>query len=36
MVSLTETARLHTSGARAVEAFRVDGTTFVAVGVLPD
>jgi len=31
MVSLTETARLHTSGARAVEPFDIDGTTFVAV-----
>jgi hypothetical protein len=31
MVSLTETARLQTSGARAVEPFRIDGTTFVAV-----
>jgi hypothetical protein len=31
MVSLTETALLHTSGARAVEPFDIDGTTFVAV-----
>src|ERR1700730_6598392 len=31
MVSLTETARLHTSGAPAVEPFDIDGTTFVAV-----
>src|ERR1700736_177360 len=31
MVSLTETARLHTSGARAVEPFNIDGTLFVAV-----
>jgi hypothetical protein len=31
MVSLTETARLQTSGARAIEPFRIDGTMFVAV-----
>jgi hypothetical protein len=31
MVSLTETTRLPTSGARAVEPFHIDGTTFVAV-----
>jgi hypothetical protein len=31
MISLTETVRLQTSGARAVEPFHIDGTTFVAV-----
>jgi hypothetical protein len=31
MVYLAETARLRTSGARAVEPFQVDGTTFLAV-----
>jgi hypothetical protein len=31
MVSLTEAGRLPTSGARAVEPFRIDGTTFLAV-----